>query len=171
MSGEIEQEFFDQYMLNEIKTKNDTLRQMVAIDALLMGAYSTLLFNYLLNIIVNPPLEEIEDFYIHNIGNLTEIRANIDYVMPGISKLIIPFIIISLALSPVFFWYLSIRRMLSELKDYDTGVLTAASSYGQALIDKEYNLSMVLSDGCYYMEIGLFVVVILIAICSLIIIM
>lgn len=125
------QKLFNDFMLNEIKAKEDALRQLLAVNALLIGAYSTILLSILLKV-----------FDIIRVLPQHRITFNITILA---ELLIIAIIIIS----PVNFWVDSIENILRGLEQSNlASVLLDPRNSSNALVEINNTKQLVLSK-CY----------------------
>ena len=172
--SDIEINLWEEYYLNEIKIKKDILKQLLPVNALLIGAYSTLLFNSMLKIIMDIRAELNGNFIqiaLRDVFNQIGLRRLIDfYFMPGQSNGVI-IIAMIFSLSPVIFWYLSINKILVAFRTYDPpSGLSDPDEYYRTLLDIDLNLNFIITDSCYFMEAGLAMIVVLIILYSIIVI-
>lgn len=166
----VELDLWDEYTLNEIRAKKDTLRQLLSVNVLLIGAYSTILFNSLLKTYSDllfersNILKDILKFIIYIAVSIVTKNAytadeRLDYAVMPIMP-IVTFVLLIFLLSPIGFWFLSIRKIMGGFTGYDTITgIADPDGYSDVLADLEIHVTSILTESCRYIEAGLGIVI------------
>ncbi len=181
--AENNQRIHNEFWLNEIKVKNEALKQLLSINALLMAGYSALLFNLKYNIdlpivgsLIRNFLDSISkeriDAIIETlgpeykigvfliIGILTLLFAAIAIIL----KILAIFMFLGFFISPIVCWFFSMKHaMLSFTDMYDTEHMSEISSwkYLRGLTEEKNKIFI----KCYrYTMIGILLIMLIITV-------
>ena len=163
MLDKFEHDLWAEYVLNEIKTREDTLKQLLTVNVLLIGAYCTLIFNFFINIVA--------EFHDKNGDFYFPILSKYPFLPSSIWNSVSVALIILILLSPILFWYLSIRVIINvfKIKEYKDYSLPQDEHVSTLLSNIIFDLDKALTLSCHQMMGGLGMFIVLIICCSLII--